>query len=535
MEIRNAGPDFVWQQTPINGMPILFWPDRTICLPVLAYVGHCAKKRESCRGTIRKRVMHIREFLAFLLSRELPWSAANDGLLEDWRTERLTGLTREEMIRRTVTFETKVNDVFQFYASLPSAMPFHEDGSTLMPFVDYLVRAPIHMGEASSGDALNPHMAPITSKSIGDPSDGRRRWSGASRIAQTELMRPIPSMDVVNKLETAVRSEDPSKSMRRRGISEAMAIALSERRFLQLRCGSELGLRRAEIAGISLNDIMFALKRVGIQPPVVGGCDGIHPLDACAQSEPAQSELLAKLEILQATRREFMALRTLGKGSKLRDVPISFRAMERLLVVGVWGFRAIFIAHMKKSQPLLVPPPELFLSLKTGGALSPGSVGDFAKDAFKSIGQPHLSGHSIRAAAATEEAIQLVEKYCLDVNGVPGTHGLDIALMNLSRWLGHANMSTTARFYIDFAFVWWEGRRRSNPRVVQLLQQTRESLPLLDEAGFDLVIRVVNKLVQEGPDKNVARVLRLLVHPGEQVLGAVAAGRNPAVQVVASN
>lgn len=433
-----GGHDLVWAGENRPGLPILRWPDGTICEPVTTYFGWSSEIRRVSPGSMKVEAYAIREWLAFMSNARRRWDDPDDGMLRRWRESHFDRVAAGRVTPTRLAH--KIACVFEFYRRLPDALPLDGDAART-PFV--------------GKEALrNGVTFPLTSKEVLVGRKGRMTdvWSGTERNRSVRMQRrPTPEGHQVLGLLTWLRSRPDNRTCRRPG-SEARQVSMleAERNWLVGRCMAEAGLRAQETADLGLQGLADALRRESIALDRLNAHhtgQNRHILDMLSGSPEGRDEVQAGLDALSARGRQCLYVRVTGKGNKQRLAPFPIDLVRDLLNVGVWTVRRARLNAQPRVSEL---PPVLFLSSKTGGPLKSGSVGDLMKAAFRAK-RFSGSGHRLRAYFATEMAARLFEE-CLALNN----HRLDQSVENmvlerLAEALGHSRVTTTMRHYIEMA------------------------------------------------------------------------------------
>jgi hypothetical protein len=160
----------------------------------------------------------------------------------------------------------------------------------------------------------------------------------------------------------------------------------------------------------------------------------------------------AQLERLRRRHRKHIYVPVTGKGNKTRSVPFQIGYVRDLLEIGVWLVRRDQIRHWTGHYPHSRPAREVFLSAKTGRAMTAGAVGDLAKYAFDAAGV-RGSGQRLRAHFATQLCAQLWDE-AFAKNGFRWDQTIEnFVLETVATTLGHSTVDTTIRHYLDLALL----------------------------------------------------------------------------------
>jgi len=504
-----AGGDLRWAEESRPGLPILRWPDGTICEPVTAYFGYSTEVKRVKPGSMRVEAYAIREWLAFLANARRRWDEADDGLLSRWRENHREDIASGKI--KTARVAHKLECVFRFYQLLPKALPLDEDGSAMRPFI----------GTSAIRDEV---VFPLTTKApFGARRGGSDIWSGTERARNVRgSRRGTPDERQVAKILAWLRSKPDRHVSRRRG-AEAHRTPLleSERNWLMGRCMVDGGLRAREVADMGLNGLARALRLESLPLPKLAADSvgqGPHILDLLAGDPGGREAILAGLEALSARGRMCLYVEVTGKGSKTRMVPLPIDLVRDLLQIGVWTVRRARLAEWAGPHAA-TPPPVLFLSSKTKGAMTSGTIGDLMKDAFVETGIEG-SGHRLRAHFATMMAARLLDD-CLAQNNYRLDYGVEnMVLERLAEALGHARVTTTLTHYVEMAKLQHFGAtsraKLDTLRGVQnSLLKHRAALP---SDRMRLVGRVVEALAAAPADSDLFALIEFaLVDAGAEI------------------
>ena len=494
-----AGGDLRWAEESRPGLPILRWPDGTICEPVTAYFGYSAEVRRVKPGSMKVEAYAIREWLAFLANARRRWDEVDDGLLSRWRESHQRDVASGRIKAGRVAH--KLECVFRFYQLLPEALPFDDGGNASRSFVG---RSAIRDGVAF----------PLTSKApLGATRAGRDIWSGTERVRSGRgSRRGTPDERQVVKILARLRSK-PDRSASRRHGAEAQRTPLleSERNWLMGRCMVDGGLRAQEVADMGLDELAKALRLESLALPKLpadAAGQGPHVLDFLAGDPGGREAVLAGLDALLARGRACLYVEVTGKGSKTRLVPLPIDLVRDLLQIGVWMVRRARLAEWAGAGTS-ARPSVLFLSSKTKGAMTSGAIGDLMKDAFAGAGVEG-SGHRLRAHFATMMAARLLDD-CLAQNNYRLDHSVEnMTLERLAEALGHARVTTTLRHYVEIAKLRHFGA--ASRAKLETLRGVQNSLlkhrAALPPERMRLVGRVVEALAVVPADSDLVAMIK---------------------------
>ena len=441
---------FRWAGESRPGIPLLRWPDGTICEPVLLHFGHAAALGRIGTGSMRVEAYAVRAWLAFLWRRGKCWDEADDRLLRDWREEqRVDAAAVARSCRRGPAaewkgmgprppsrkhIEHKVAVVFRFYETLPAAMH-------LVPCPGAMTRKPF---VGATGCAIGSKAAPgalFRGDAVGTC------WAGAERVPRRRVRRaPLEPANVERLLAHVRNKATVTPTQRPTESAAANSVLECERDWLVSRCEVEAGLRAEEVAHLALMAIAAALAEEGIGP---GATLLRRPPDALAElasDATVRHAILSGLDRLAATNRQVLEVEVTCKG-RTRRAPFPIGLARDLLDIGIWTVRDAQVRGRAS-----IAPPLVFLSFKTGRGLLPSTVVDLMGDAFHALGLAG-GGHRLRARFATDTALRLVEQR-LALNGWFYDITVETwVLEQVREALGHASTDTTVRHYVDVALM----------------------------------------------------------------------------------
>ena len=485
----------VWAGERRPGLPILHWPDGTVCEPALLYFGYSAEVARAVTSTMRIEASAIREFLAFLWRRGKRWYEADDGLLRGWRTEQLEGTAADPGARRPSArqVERKIAMTLDFFRHLPDAL------------CDIGAGTPAHfVGPAQ--DARSP----ITTKEVVSMTPHGRHvgvaWIGAARGTARQVRKPILRDEVVSRVLARLRTAAVDRLTDNcPGWTRGRSLMSADRDWLVGRCGAEAGLRSEEVSRLSLAALAAALAEEGVGGRPGKPLSGPDALSSLATDPAARSHVLDGLEELEASGREELGVEVSCKG-RARKAPFPIQLVVDLLDIGIWTVRNAQIGHWESRRPGYMGPPLVFLSWRTGLGFRPGSLGDLVKDAFTDIGVL-ASNHRLRAHFGMARAIHLLEGK-LALNGFRYDEAVERwVLRQVADAMGHADASTTVAHYVDKALMRVVGARNETA-LAGMIEVHRALLARgksLGRADFTTVAKVIRELPGDRPSGGVSR------------------------------
>ena len=521
-EITYTDDGWTWAGETRPGLPILHYPDGSVCEPVLLYFGYSAEMSLASTSSMRVEAYAVREFLCFLWNRGLRWDQADDRALREWRERQKQSTAAIDQRRRSERagtskgrgpakkvvrtsprqVERKIAFVVEFYRLLPEAMCLERNGKPWPAFV---------------GSARSKKAFPIKTKtySVRTPF-GRRtvsRWVGAARLPAGTVRRPAPTQAVVGRILARLRSAaaiEPTCRPTRSAIGQSRQE--SERNWLQGRCEAEAGLRCEEVVDLSLPALARALAEEGIGGGLAG-MGGITGKLLGMPNEEARDRIIADLEDLAVAGRQDLGVEVTCKG-RTRKAPFPIPLVRDLLQIGLWTVRAAQVRNWTEQHPGYVPPSNVFLSFKTGRGLTPGALGDVIKAAFEPEGLLG-SGHRLRAFFGTELALRLLQVR-LSLNGYRYDLGVEQwVLQHVAEAMGHAQPSTTVASYVDRALMRLVGVPSETvlSGMISVHRALLANAATLTDDDFSRVLRSILQS-RDAPPKEIAATRPSMGDPG---------------------
>ncbi len=436
-------------------MPIIRWPNGTLCEPLVFFFGHLCRKNFEGIKSMEPRAYSLREWFAYLGERGIPWNEADDLKMHQWREhERKKGVSHEQI-------EAKLKRVFHFYRHIPDAMVCQPDGTLTPEFV----------GENRRGQ---PTKFPISTKEV-KTKTGKwvTVWSGSKSVKQMK-----PKLKVVVNADCAlVLSELRSPSNRKKDIHDIDSIIKCERDWGMGRVMVGAGLRAHEVPALSLRDLTKAMKDEqllrGLGQQRIANMESVAEL---ADDPEAQKIVLKALKhFTDKKNRLYVGVRILGKGSKERQAGFTVDLLYDLLTVVIWGGRNILIKRWQAADPAYIPEDTLFLSFKTGEPLTESTVSDIMLQAFKDANVSG-SGHDLRKNYATNIAAKILRRN-LETFGYFTHAVLNTVLSEVADALGHSSVNTTTQHYTNLAIAAASGldHKRQRDKVMAVCDMLVES------------------------------------------------------------
>lgn len=431
---------FRWAGEPRPGLPLLHWPGGAVCEPVYVWFAHSVTAGRVVPSSLLVEAYALRAWLAWLWRRGIPWERPTDQLLREWRAERLAGAKRtaadaprsRRPSQRQV--ERAIAIVFAFYSGLPEAMVL---GADRRPH-------PVFVGPAEASPRR-----PVTSQVVRVETPfgwmERQSWRWAGRVPRRRVRRVTPTGSDVGRLLERLRGRAAVEPSRRRTRSAAVHRTLAcERDWLMARCMVEAGLRAEEVAALSISALARALD--------AEGAPGLAAVsDPASHDREGRARMMTRLDAITSAGRSVVELEVTCKGAT-RAAPFPIPLMRDLLSIGLWVVR-----HAVPRAALGLAPHDhragaVFLSLKTGLGLAPGSVADIMQDGFQGI-DVGSSGHRLRAFFAENLALELLRERMALNGGVVDESVEAWVLRRVADALGNASVGTTVAHYVDRAIL----------------------------------------------------------------------------------
>jgi len=389
IELLFAGPGHRCNGRDVAGMPMILDTTGALHEGATSYFVHRMGWEGGTAGTMRLHAYAIKDWLHFLSERNVDWLGANDGLLTDWVSEQASAGLREARVN------AKLAVIFGFYQTLQS-----------LGVVGGIVEDPLRPETGSDGSRRR---FPIGAEAVVFES----RRSGARRV----VVRPKVRYRALGEIKGQRRYTPGSVEVTR--VLDYLLGASADDEYVRVRnflCGqvmAAMGLRREGTSALAVTALEKALSEVGILLPVpqtsearkqmiaAGWRPWLCGLDAIAAQPRECDRVLGALQALEGTCRRNLFVSVVEKGRKQRDVPIPIPLLRLILVEWVWDHRRRFIENRRTAISTYVPPPELWISRKTGRAMTAAAIGNEVKKAFAAVGI-NASGHRLRAHFLTE-------------------------------------------------------------------------------------------------------------------------------------
>ncbi len=196
------------------------------------------------------------------------------------------------------------------------------------------------------------------------------------------------------------------------------------------------GLRAGGVSDIKISAVSNGLSHIRAIPPR----GNILSYSHCKET---QANIRRRLDTISELGGKGVIIRVTEKNTKTRDVMLSVELVHRVLDF-IWEFSK----NWKRADVgWQRTDPHLFISLKSGAAMLPGSRSDIVKGYFVRFGISG-SGHDLRKHRITARALELVRETKKHGGLFDGT-AIELILADE---FGHKNFSTM-KPYVDFARV----------------------------------------------------------------------------------
>lgn len=475
---------FKWFETEIGGIPLVHWPSGEICEPLFRYFANGRRSRLfTSVSSMVPEAYALREYLAHCENRLVHWLDGDDDQMESFRNAQRHAVDQKVLTKAQV--EKKLGYVFKFYRHIHVAMPFLPNHRLMPRFV----------GEPDQD------FMPITCVEVLTRKRGRvLMWARAEKTSKGVKKRPTPSPEHVRRILEHLRYKvKEERAQRTVGWQAEQRRLEGERNWLIARCESDAGLRREEVAELSVSDIAMALaeeRLLGIKS-VRNSQAAVAQLLLAATDGGVRNEIVQRLERFRSRGHETLFV-TMQRKGKVAAVQFSLDLIEDLVRIGIWVVRQAYVSHWSAKVKSYRPQLNVFLSGRDGQGLAAGSVGDIVNDAFRELDIAG-SGHRLRAYYLTNMAWLIWnENYAL--NG----YQFDAAVVNmtldrLAELAGHADPSVTAQHYLDMALIRHFSRtnRQRLNAMSDLLNAIIYAGPTMSEPVATLLEKIVYKLADE--------------------------------------
>lgn len=498
-----ADENLNWASAPRPGLPILRWPDRTICEPAMYYFGYSAENKRVKISSMKPEAYALREWLTFLANNGLCLFDVSDDILERWRTSQgwvvieKNGRRKIHPAQRATNhrISKKIHCVFEFYRVIHRAMPFGADGDKTPNFVSPSGNTPLSSKTAWNGRLKREY--PVWSRAEGfKPSPKAPRSPQESEVLRLYSFLRGKAFRTQQKLKLSSPPEHEKQ--------------VADRNWLIARTMALGGLRCDEVGNVNVDQIAHALLENGITRELID-------LDSIADVRPLQQSIVGKvLSLKKGTEYAFMRVLVKGKGDKERWAPFDPQLVCDILENGIWGIRASYLKQHEASRAGLEPSRHLFLSeKKSGERLTAKAIGDIIGAGFRCLGIKS-SAHKLRAYYATNTAASLWREYFSNNRYNFDASLVNNVLQNLASALGHNNVTTSIKYYVNaplFKHLTKVGTPEAElfRKLYDILILKTNSLSVMRQG---LLLETAELLVKHQDNSMVVKALQLLLnHP----------------------
>ncbi|MBP2460512.1 MULTISPECIES: site-specific integrase [unclassified Rhizobium] len=482
MLIKRADADFTWDGEKLPGLPILHWPDGTLCEPVIRVFAYRASNTRKMISSFATEIYAIREWLVYLLNRRVDWDSPSDGLMSEW----VSSQSDRAGEART---SYKVNSVFDFYYYARFAIQFRSNGERMPYFTNDPFVAPGSRDFPISADIrVRKKMPPVAC------------WSRRITVSASNRKKPAPSDKTVELLFGSIRNK-VSVAGRKFGkppYQDDVTRLVAIRNWMIARCEAGAMLRAMEVSGLAVSDFNEALISTSLLPLDREGLS--KDIDVRCLDYQSQNYLLDKIDELENRGRENVFVTVHGKGSKSRKAPFPIPLFRDILQYIIWDVRYVQVSNWRNYIPDYAESENVFLSFETRDGLSGRSIANLIKTEANAAGVA-VSGHLLRHYGATKDAKQVWDEELRKSDYVLTSHTSSNVGDRLADRLGHSSNSTAGRFYVDFGQL--EAHSEANLRSVNGYRRTMELLrrkrTSLSEDDFATIFDIVTAVANQGP------------------------------------
>ncbi|MCQ1839066.1 hypothetical protein [Neorhizobium galegae] len=404
----------------------------------------------------------LREWFAFLLNEGFEWYQANDLMMHRWRQHQKD--SSEEISLAQI--ELKLERVFIFYKFIPEAMPITEGGQPMPEFV-----GPI-------SEPRSRRLA-ITSKKVIYEGNEHTVWSGKDKVKVAKPKLTVPDESQVERIHSVLRvpAVNTTQNNLPVGSHPKEDFLKSERNWTMGTCMSGGGLRAAEVADLTTAQITEALKAEGILLKLPKQYAELTSIAELSDDVAAQEIVLAELKALRhRKKRHYIFVTIVGKGGKSRSASFFIDTIRDLLITAIWTVRAKMISQWGATWAYC---DNVFLSFKSKQQLQSSSISDIMALAFFKAKVPG-SGHDLRKFYATYTATLILRRTLNDL-GYLTQAVVNTVLSEVADALGHSQVTTTTRHYVNMALVHYTGiesrrRRHKLMKIWEILLEEQGNL-----------------------------------------------------------
>ena len=236
---------------------------------------------------------------------------------------------------------------------------------------------------------------------------------GRSRPRRAGL-RPTPNNEDVEAILEALLGDGSS--------------FLAIRNWLLARTASQTGLRREGLAGLSIQILDRSLQTVGVLDRAGSVVD---------QRSEGRADIRRRLISLEARGAQNIVFEGVREKSKIRSVSVPIELLRQLLDF-IWVDRARHIQGGKAGASRAKSAGAIWISAKTGRALSASAISDIIARGFKAAAVAG-SPHRLRAAYAVALFRRLIREAF--ENGAMSHHA-ETLLERVAQHLGHERPET---------------------------------------------------------------------------------------------
>lgn len=430
LDLRMTGTsgDFVWAEERHRRVPIVRYPGGGIIQPLVFYFGHLARTNRESIKSLWSRAYAIRPYFASLESQGVNWRRGGRNRYLSRHRQAL----KDAGEMSAAQIEENLQKIFDFYLTIPDAMPYGEDGTVVGEFV---------------GDV--PRKFPITSKTVTIEGEKRLVWIG-HKVVKADPPKPsVLDAEEIGLVREKLRDVPANDNATQGWVDPKLK---GDRDWAMGGCMSLGGLRSEETAELALSAITESLRNEGVLnglPDKYRKMKSIADLSGDKDGQELVLNALKKFE--QRKRRNYLYVGIDGKGDKPRQAAFKVELMRDLLIVAIWGVRAKQLAEWRKQGLFPTDLDRVFLSFSTRAALKAGSVSDILKQAFERA-RIEGSAHDFRKFYATEMASGILRRVVGNLGYL--THAVMHSVYHqVADALGHAKITTTTRHYVDVAVI----------------------------------------------------------------------------------
>lgn len=435
---------------PSEGFPVLLGTDGKAVEVVIAYLLERSLWQNASVGTLQGEAYVLKSWWEWLARAGLHWRTASDQDVRAWAKSQEARLSQ----RRN---QDRLNVLARFYQFARTKLP------------------PLSVGISTDvrRDGVDTVIAPEEVVRVTARGRSFHRYRTAFRYttvrARVRGSRPTPSAEEVDRILDH--------------LADAACPYTAARDYLCARWMADAGLRRQGVAGLTLTTLEAGLRDVGWQAPEGG-------IAALAGDPQGRENLRAFVDALRDRGRRFMFVSVTEKG-KVRDAPLPLPLLLATLEY-VWDQRHRMVQDLgRRNKPVR---NALWLSKRTGTALSCGAISDKIKKAFNTM-KVAGSGHRLRARFAQNE---VAKSYIMMRARLGSAFTPEEVLLPVADALGHEDLSTL-RSYLNGA-VREEAIFHGDFVAVQDKMMTPLFSTIIDriEKGDLTLLEAIKRLINQG-------------------------------------